>query len=176
MKNWQIFITSMHSFIIYAKAYYLLKVKARGIIWLRTILFDNRSSRTQNRVKAAIWARPSFLWRFLYQFLLCAFRPLSARNATENDITFDMRHVACDATRLLEAKFSDGMCREAGPDSYAKGRGRKGKTPTVRWQMTNPSRIEPWSGNDIATFRGRGATVTGDDFRRTFALNASHVV
>lgn len=38
--------------------------------------------------------------------------------ATENDITFDMRHVArvarCDATRLLEAKFSDGMCREAG--------------------------------------------------------------
>ena len=48
-----------------------------------------------------------------------------------NDITFDMRHVARgvatrrDATRrsvrLLEAKFSDGMCREAGPDGYAKG-------------------------------------------------------
>lgn len=53
----------------------------------------------------------------------------SARNATENDITFDMRHVACgDAARYdaqlrsapAGAKFSDGMCREAGPDGYAK--------------------------------------------------------
>lgn len=35
-------------------AYYLLRVKARGTIRLRTILFDDRSSRIQNRVKAAI--------------------------------------------------------------------------------------------------------------------------
>lgn len=71
-----------------------------------------------------------------------------------------MRHVARDAARLLEAKFSDGMCREAGPDSYAKGRvERKGKTPSVRWQMTNPSRIErEW--DDIAMF-GVRAMVTG---------------
>lgn len=58
----------------------------------------------------------------------------SARNATRNDITFDMRHVARgDATRrnvrLLEAKFSDGMCREAGPDGYAKGSWAKGRIP-----------------------------------------------
>lgn len=52
-----------------------------------------------------------------------------------------MRHVARDATRLLEAKFSDGMCREAGPDSYAKGsRGAKGEDPERA--MTNDKPVK----------------------------------
>lgn len=48
----------------------------------------------------------------------------SVRNATENDITFDMQHVARGGATQRNtpagAKFSDGMCREAGPDGYAK--------------------------------------------------------
>lgn len=55
--------------------------------------------------------------RFPRQFLLYRV-PTSA---TEDDITFDMRHVTRGAVRrdatqrvLPEAKFSNGMCREAG--------------------------------------------------------------
>lgn len=61
-----------------------------------------------------------------------------------------MRHVARDATRLLEAKFSDGMCREAGPDSYAKGEA-KGEDPERA--MTNDKPVKNRAGwDDIAMF------------------------
>lgn len=114
-------------------------------------LINDRSSRVQNRVKAIIWVRPSIAFAFLKSPSFCTRFDLDEERDGKWHHVWYMRHVARgDATRrdatqrnvrLLEAKFSDGMCREVGPDGYAKG-SLKGRISGARWQMTNPSRIE----------------------------------
>lgn len=126
-----------------------LKVKAWETIWLRTILFDNRSSRTQNRVKAAIWARPSIVFALVTLPISIPFVRVSTSLGEERDRKW--HHVwyaarsAWRNARLLEAKFSDGMCREAGPDSYAKGSSwAKGEDPGRA--MTNDKPVKNRAG------------------------------
>lgn len=135
---------------------------------------DDRFSKAQSRVKAAIWVRPLITFAFLKLTSIPFVRvSTSARNVTRNDITFDMWQVARgDATRrnarLLEAKFSDGMCREAGSDGCKGIVMSEGKDPGCA--MTNDKPVK--NRETERTTRGETAIVGAEGWRSRFLQNA----